>query len=1195
MSQFTRPTFDVDDSVPEHQPSAQTYRQKPPSFGSRSSNKSGPSRSKKQSVFAQRRFDVDDEDLERLQEEFFANRQEPSARVVRKEAGSSTEKTGKKPSLFAQRKMASKAEAVNMPALEDPNMPTLEDPSMPALEGMPALESSSRPVVVKDENGDEYEPVMDPNPEPHVPVTKKMLDLTSMLGQVLGEITEHKVDKVTAPTLPSFPTGKPGREERAGFPQPVHRSEFKRRLEAKKKQTKTRLETPPAVLDENEQRINEMSQEELDAAREEIMNTLSPESIALLMGGLKKKKKEDGTLEKPVKQEEEKKTVVKRDNGEEEDLVEMKKTYFEDVPLEADKLAWLDERFDTSSKEKDEKVTDDSVPTEEERIYRTLRFDLHGEFIDGTADIPRHKGLHHHGDEPDKAGYTLSELFYLSRSQVPSQRALVWTTLARIIEHAKERKEKACWPSILQVFLGKEHQAAIYIRSALDDRHLNVLSSAIQALSLLLLDSNDSWDEEIKEIRHFNQFLGHVVHPTLPQGVESLPRKGLNEKLTEMVDRVRQSSGLSTTNQEEQGDAALAERDLVRGLIKMGILPRLRYLLHLKSSELMQDRISVERLVRILVRMASAGADVSEAIMQEEDLLESILQWGLVDTEWPMMEAQDEQMAYPSLAAVRLLTVLAQAKRINAEMMVEKATVTLRFLVVSPECHTSLKERAYALQLETLRLVCVLSCYGLIVPTLEDLREAMLTWLRAAIQDPTDTCIALRAATALRLLQSLLDAAADPHKTTPPHAIDWHQPTAYLPAVTAIVRSVSPQNSDLYNTALGYLATWAKYIDLFPPESDAVNEVWKAVTVSAKQPPSYTTQSILCYIQFIDAYASIRQPSYVGLVQEAKKRLACVNDTMMQDCYNKDVMGRYAFWLWLQHHDNTGDKEKKAMLECGVEASKNRGETWLAQQFLQCSLRNVTHLGLFYFEHSEQDEKLSKALFEHDGRHVDSFMLTGTTHSSSSSSNSSSSSTTFDIGAFIMSPIDAVYHLDKSTVAQQCSTDAATIVRETLELSQIFDTDLDIATVTLMKVFLIGDREGRNADVEGEREVFWEVSMESLLDRICSTRTTLHRLEDAWRRSSEYIRQAQVPFYQFYQAFVAHYASVSLGHHGFARLLVYLVTQIDTVDYRHLLFSDYRDAIRSIRLGKDEVPMSSSDVELFSKAGIQWGAVKPTK
>jgi hypothetical protein len=195
-----------------------------------------------------------------------------------------------------------------------------------------------------------------------------------------------------------------------------------------------------------------------------------------------------------------------------------------------------------------------------------------------------------------------------------------------------------------------------------------------------------------------------------------------------------------------------------------------------------------------------------------------------------------------------------------------------------------------------------------------------------------------------------------------------------------------------------------------------------------------------------------------------------------------------------------------------------------------------------------------------------------------------------DIGAFIMSPIDAVYHLDKSTVAQQCPTDAAIIVKETLDLSQLLDTDHDVAVVTLMKVFLIGDREGRNADVEGEREVFWDVSdsIERLLQQICFTSTTLSRLEHAWRRSSEYIRQAQVPFYQFYQAFIAHYAAVSFGHHGFARLLVYLVTQIDTVDYRHLVFSDYRDAIRSIRLAREQVPMSSSDVELFSEAGIHW-------
>ncbi|KAG1246195.1 hypothetical protein G6F68_014745 [Rhizopus microsporus] len=191
-----------------------------------------------------------------------------------------------------------------MPALEDPTpaMPALEDPT-PA---MPALEDPTLPELNDPAQDVEYEPVMDPNPEPHVPVSKKMIDLTSMLGQVLGEIQEHTVQKVTAPSLRE-PKNSKARGQRDGFPKPVHRSEFKKRLEASRQKKNERLEAPPKVQpvsgewDENEERISQMCDQELKVARAEIMSTLSPESIAILMKGLKKKPDEPIQKTPPTK------------------------------------------------------------------------------------------------------------------------------------------------------------------------------------------------------------------------------------------------------------------------------------------------------------------------------------------------------------------------------------------------------------------------------------------------------------------------------------------------------------------------------------------------------------------------------------------------------------------------------------------------------------------------------------------------------------------------------------------------------------------------------------------------------------------------------------------------------------------------------------------------------------------------------
>lgn len=1192
------------------------------------------------SKFTRPTFNVDDDDLERLQKEFFDKEQMPSAKVYRKSAPAMDKP---KRSLFSEQLNASTDQVSNMPSLEDPSnsIPTLETPALetpaletPALE-TPALETSTLETPsLNTRLEEEYEPVMDPNPEPHVPVTKKMIDLTSLLGKVLGEITEHKVEKVTAPSLPFVQEGKTARGQQAGFPKPVHRSEFKKRLEAQRNKatTKPRVDAPPQVAsqtsamldsslfdDDNDRRIGEMSQQQLEEAREEIMSTLSPESIALLIKGLKSKKAVNNVVE-----EKKKKVSFEEQVEDKEDLLQMKKQYFADVPTENDKLAWMDNRFLTkdikaqeSKRLKElEHENNEAEATEAEKVYRKLRFDLQGRIIDQNLDIPRHTGLHHHGDEPEKAGYTLAELFYLARSQVPSQRSMVLTTLGRIITQAKLHKTEDAWAHVMTVFTGKEHSASIYLRSALDDRNLIVLVSAITAISALVLDNDQEWEQSLLNAHDFNQFLGHIARPILPEGATQIKRKGLNDKLSELVDRVRQTSGQPIVSEEEQrDDAALAERDLVRGLIKMDILPRIRYLLGSDScSDLIQmDPASVERLVRLLVRMAEAGQDVCEAI-EEEELLEPVVSWGIVNTQWPMMtdEVNNNNSSYPSLASVRLLTVLAQGSKQIAESIVEKATITLRFLVTSPDAACNgMKQRAYALQLETLKLIRVLACYGYIVPTLEDLHGPVMNWLRAALSNDCTELDGTRASTAMGLLEVLLHNAADPHKTTPAHAIDWHQPTAYLPAITAVLRASRNRNDqELYESALGYLGAWASHLNRFPPSSELeIGEIWKAVIEedanfqsgnSVALGYTTTTNHVLRYIQFIVAYASLNQASLYRDDAQTRLRSAQIIHLLKQD-YSKDMLSRYAFWLWLDH---CKEKEKcwgmslgLAELESGIRgAHMGIVETWLAQDLLQLCLSTKTlgdltsSLGPFYFQHDENNYNISKNIFQMDGRSLKTLMYTR------SQEEKDDDLSTLETSAFILSPIDGLYHLDKSKVAQKIQDDAATVVANTMELStKLFytsDINHDVAIITIMKIFLIGDREGRMAGIESEREIFWDdrvsKNISQWLDYLCRTKTNLAGLENAWRRSSEYIRQAQVPFFQFYQGFVAQYAAVSFGHHGFARLLVYLVTQIDTIDYRHLLFSDYRDILPTLKVSANEIPqLTSLELEQLSNAGLK--------
>lgn len=68
------------------------------------------------------------------------------------------------------------------------------------------------------------------------------------------------------------------------------------------------------------------------------------------------------------------------------------------------------------------------------------RFDFQGVLLEGKIDekILSKNELYNHGKEPDRPGYTIEELLYLSRSTFPQQRTIALHTLAAIVKNAKK-------------------------------------------------------------------------------------------------------------------------------------------------------------------------------------------------------------------------------------------------------------------------------------------------------------------------------------------------------------------------------------------------------------------------------------------------------------------------------------------------------------------------------------------------------------------------------------------------------------------------------------------------------------------------------------------------------------------------------------------------------------------------------------
>ncbi|OAK95154.1 hypothetical protein IQ06DRAFT_298013 [Phaeosphaeriaceae sp. SRC1lsM3a] len=102
--------------------------------------------------------------------------------------------------------------------------------------------------------------------------------------------------------------------------------------------------------------------------------------------------------------------------------------YFPSLPYDPSSLSWMSpiDPADTSSP---------YHPSHNALNATELRFDFTGQLLAPSVarSIPSDRGLHHHADAPEAAGYTIPELAVLSRSAVAAQRCMAYQTLGRIL------------------------------------------------------------------------------------------------------------------------------------------------------------------------------------------------------------------------------------------------------------------------------------------------------------------------------------------------------------------------------------------------------------------------------------------------------------------------------------------------------------------------------------------------------------------------------------------------------------------------------------------------------------------------------------------------------------------------------------------------------------------------------------------
>ncbi|RKP34630.1 RPAP1-like protein [Dimargaris cristalligena] len=222
--------------------------------------------------------------------------------------------------------------------------------------------------------------------------------------------------------------------------------------------------TAEQIHEQNERLLADMTEDEIREAQEEILGMLPPDVVKGLLqrnapapessesaASLKSNHSDPMPRESNAQANANTDTNTNTETAEAETqfLRQLKERYFPNLPTEYEKLEWMGVCKPPVETTPTPMVAPASMPTLAQSDTTTdalpaestcppLRFDFRGMILPENTDLPVHKGLHHHGDRPDQAGYTLAELLYLARSAVAVQRVLPLRMLGQILGRCQQ-------------------------------------------------------------------------------------------------------------------------------------------------------------------------------------------------------------------------------------------------------------------------------------------------------------------------------------------------------------------------------------------------------------------------------------------------------------------------------------------------------------------------------------------------------------------------------------------------------------------------------------------------------------------------------------------------------------------------------------------------------------------------------------
>ncbi|XP_063832823.1 RNA polymerase II-associated protein 1 [Ostrinia nubilalis] len=399
------------------------------------------------------------------------------------------------------------------------------------------------------------------------------------------------------------------------------------------------------IHNENVKVLSKMSEKEILEEQQKLLSTLDPKLIEYL----KAKRNQSSAQGQPdlpsTSQKQESKVmptmipnkVERMDESDSDNEVENDALWENDILSHPSVNKWL--HFDSLEKDKLEwmKGIKESKKVKPDEPYEA-RFDFKGYLLPYTMEYTEeNKTLFHHGEEPHRPGYTLSELIELSRSAVTQQRVMALNTLAGLLEYYNVGTYK----DIIEIPLSK---IFFIIRFAMDENKPIILEPALKAMRNLICNRVDE--------ACLDALIGFE---------EGTQQPSLENDKSEIVELESKES--------EFNDFHLAEIDIITALVRTDILQRIYYIL-----ETIRPSFNcVQYCLQILTRLARDSVQTSDTIIKTEHLMNTITKQFVPATSINFVfEPQIVYNGKPILAALKFLRVLSLQSREIGEALTTK-------------------------------------------------------------------------------------------------------------------------------------------------------------------------------------------------------------------------------------------------------------------------------------------------------------------------------------------------------------------------------------------------------------------------------------------------------------------------------------------------------------------------------------------